>query len=244
MILFVHGVPDTPMMWGPLIDALGLQPNAYRALSLPGFGNTPPTGFAATKEAYADWLMDQIENAAAETGAPVHLVGHDWGALLALRAASLKPEHIASWCVSNALVEPGYRWHTMARRWQTPLIGEFFMSQLTPKRMAAALEDAGMPKEMAEHEAAAVDKTMRQCILKLYRSAKAVQTEWHADLENLPRKGLVFWGADDPYVPLDTATRFCAAHDVALHVEEGAGHWAVVERAGELAGKLRELWGS
>ena len=87
MILFVHGVPDTPALWNPLIAALGLKPGDYLAPALPGFGTEKPAGFRSTKDEYAAWLVAQMEAA----GGPVHIVGHDWGALLTLRAASLRP---------------------------------------------------------------------------------------------------------------------------------------------------------
>ena len=102
MIVFVHGVPDTPALWGAAIDALGLQAGDYIAPALPGFGVPVPDGFTRTKDAYADWLVRQIE----AVGTPVDLVGHDWGALLSLRAASLRPDLIRSWCVTNAVIDP------------------------------------------------------------------------------------------------------------------------------------------
>ena len=56
MIVFVHGVPDTPALWEPLIAALGLKPGEWLAPALPGFGRAVPAGFTCTKDAYADWL--------------------------------------------------------------------------------------------------------------------------------------------------------------------------------------------
>ena len=84
MILFVHGVPDTPFLWQPLIKALALKPDQWIAPALPGFGCPVPDGFKCTKDAYADWLIGQME----AVGEPVNIVGHDWGALLTLRACS------------------------------------------------------------------------------------------------------------------------------------------------------------
>jgi pimeloyl-ACP methyl ester carboxylesterase len=52
MILFVHGVPDTPASWRPLISTLGLGSGAYLAPALPGFGSSIPQGFSRTKDAY------------------------------------------------------------------------------------------------------------------------------------------------------------------------------------------------
>src|SRR3990167_7194800 len=90
MILFVHGVPDTPVLWQPLVKALGLQPDSYKALALPGFAAPLPAGFTSSKDAYAGWLVEQMES----VGEPVHIVGHDWGALLVLRAVCLRPDQI------------------------------------------------------------------------------------------------------------------------------------------------------
>ncbi|MCA8903882.1 MAG: alpha/beta hydrolase, partial [Hyphomonas sp.] len=74
MIVFIHGVPDTPALWAPLTGALGLQPADYSAPALPGFGTPLPAGFSCTKDAYAEHLVGHIE----ALGTKVHLVGHDW----------------------------------------------------------------------------------------------------------------------------------------------------------------------
>ena len=48
MKVFIHGVPDTPHLWKPLVAALGLQPSEYFAPALPGFGTPLPKGFSCT----------------------------------------------------------------------------------------------------------------------------------------------------------------------------------------------------
>jgi len=75
MIVLVHGVPETAALWDPLRSLL---PPATRAVALPGFGCPRPAGFAATPDAYAGWLIGELER----IGPPVDLVGHDWGAAL------------------------------------------------------------------------------------------------------------------------------------------------------------------
>lgn len=241
MIVFVHGVPDTPRLWKPLVAALSLQTDDYRAPALPGFGTPVPAGFACTKDAYADFLVGEIES----LGTPVHLIGHDWGALLALRAASLRPDLIRSWCVTNAVIDPDYRGHRTARMWATPLLGELVMLGMRNKaRLEAGLIQGGMPADLAKAEVPHVDKAMRQSILKLYRSAIGLRFSgpWVSDLERLPSPGQLFWGETDPFVDLSVAERFSKRHNVPLHVEQGAGHWACAERAEAFAGVLRALW--
>ncbi|WP_375209002.1 alpha/beta fold hydrolase [Hyphomonas jannaschiana] len=241
MKVFIHGVPDTPHLWKPLVAALGLQPYEYFAPALPGFGTPLPKGFACTKDAYADYLIGEIE----KLGQKIDLVGHDWGALLSLRIASLRPDLIRTWCVTNAVIDPDYRGHKTARMWATPLLGEFVMLNMRNKpRMEAALIQGGMPAGLAKEEVPLIDKTMRQSILKLYRSAVGLRFsgDWVSDLANLPTPGQLFWGETDPYVDLSVAERFSKNHNVPLHIENGAGHWACAERADAFAAVLKALW--
>ena len=244
LALFIHGVPDTPAMWRPLIEALDLADGEAVAPALPGFGCALPPGFRPTKDTYAAWLIAEAEQAVARHGGPVHLVGHDWGALLSLRAASLRPDLFASWAVSDAVIDPAYRGHRMAKLWATPIVGEVVMWLARKPALAKALADQGLPEELARHEADAFDATMRSSILTLYRSAVGLRFSgpWVEDLARLPANGLVIWGETDPYVPLETAQRFCTKRAVPLHVEQDAGHWALVERPQEVAARLRRHW--
>ena len=170
------------------------------------------------------------------------MVGHDWGALITVRAASRRPDLINSWCASNALPHPDYQWHRMAKLWQTPVIGELVMMFSNRKKLADALNEAGMPAEMAAKEASHWNRTMRSSILKLYRSARHAGDEWWDELENLPKQGLVFWGEDDPFVPLWVAEKFCDHTGADLIRQPKTGHWSVVERAEELAQALQTHW--
>jgi pimeloyl-ACP methyl ester carboxylesterase len=241
MILFVHGVPDTPILWQPLVKALGLQPDSYKALALPGFAAPLPAGFTCTKDAYAGWLVGQME----AVGEPVHIVGHDWGALLVLRAVCLRPDLVSSWCGTNAVIDPEYNGHRTARMWATPLLGELVMLGMRNKvRLEAGLIEGGMPASLAREEISHIDLTMRQSILKLYRSAVGLRFrgEWVDDLAKLPKRGQLFWGETDPFVQLSVAERFSKQWNVPLHVAQGAGHWACHERAEEFAGLLAAHW--
>ena len=49
--LFLHGVPDSPAVWRPLLDALDLGDAPVAAPALPGFTAPLPAYFPATKEA-------------------------------------------------------------------------------------------------------------------------------------------------------------------------------------------------
>lgn len=244
--LFLHGVPDSPAIWRPLLAALDLGDTPLAVPALPGFTGPLPKGFAATKEAYADWAVGEAAALAAVHG-PIDIVGHDWGALIAQRVAMLRPDLIRSWAVSNAVIDPDYRGHRIARIWNTPILGEIFMALSAPGKLADGLAGQGMPADIAREEAAQwANKDKRRAILRLYRSAHGLsfQHDWARDIGKLPRRGALIWGANDPYVDLSVAQRFAANNDVPLAVIADAGHWAIAERPADVAAALRAFWGT
>lgn len=242
--LFLHGVPDSPAIWRPLLAALDLGDTPVAVPALPGFTGPLPAGFAATKEAYADWAVGQAEGLFAAHG-PIDIVGHDWGALIAQRTAMLRPDLIRSWAVSNAVIDPDYRGHRIARIWNTPILGEIFMALSKPAALAKGLAGQGMPADIAQEEAGQwANKDKRRAILKLYRSAKGLSFDhdWARDIDKLPANGALVWGESDPYVELAVAQRFAKRSATPLTVIEGAGHWAIAERPAEVAAALHRFW--
>ena len=242
--LFLHGVPDSPAIWRPLLAALDLDDVPVAVPALPGFTGPLPAGFPATKEAYADWAVGEAEALFAAHG-PIDIVGHDWGALIAQRVAMLRPDLIRSWVVSNAVIDPDYRGHRIARIWNTPILGEIFMALSRPAALARGLAGQGMPPDIAAEEAAQwANRDKRRAILRLYRSAKGLSFEhdWARDIGRLPAKGALIWGANDPYVELAVAERFAARTGAPLTVIDGAGHWAIAERPAQVAAALTRFW--
>ncbi|WP_194955131.1 alpha/beta fold hydrolase [Sphingopyxis solisilvae] len=242
--LFLHGVPDSPAIWGPVLTALSLGDAPVAVPALPGFTGPLPAGFPATKEAYADWAVGQAADLFAAHG-PIDIIGHDWGALIAQRVAMLHPDLVRSWAISNAVIDPDYRGHRVARIWNTPVLGELFMALSKPAKLAEGLAAQGMPTAIAAEEAEQWrNKDKRRAILKLYRSAKGLSFEhdWARDIDKLPTQGALIWGADDPYVQLSVAQRFAANTGIPLTVIDGAGHWAIAERPAEVAAALHRFW--
>ena len=129
----VHGVPDTSTMWD------GLRSHLTRtdviAPDLPGFGAPVPDGFGATKEEYVDWVIAEIE----KVGEPVDLVGHDWGCIIVLRVASVRPDLLRTLAFGDGPIDRDYVWHDMAQLWQTPDVGEQVMEGFTPETIQVAL---------------------------------------------------------------------------------------------------------
>lgn len=242
--IFLHGVPDSPAIWAPLLAELALGDTPVAVPAMPGFTGPLPAGFAATKEAYADWAIGEVERLAAAHGL-VDLVGHDWGAIIVQRVAMLRPDLVRSWVLSNAVIDPDYRGHRVARIWNTPVLGELFMAVSGPKKLQQSLVEQGVPAAVAAQEATQwVSKDKRRAILKLYRSANGLNfgVDWAKNLETLKGPGALVWGEGDPYVDIAVAERAAHRHGVALHKIAGAGHWAIAERPAEVAAALKAFW--
>src|ERR1051325_8436825 len=112
--VLVHGVPETPSVWDPLLPALSRTDVV--TLQLPGFGCARPDGFGATKEEYVTWLTGELERIGRD--GTVGLVGHAWGGGFGVRLVSTRPELVRSW-VSDAagLAVDGFKWHDFAKLW-------------------------------------------------------------------------------------------------------------------------------
>ena len=229
-VVLVHGNPETPAVWAPLVDAWGRDDVV--CLNLPGFGCPRPTGFGATKEEYLAWLIAELEG----IGEPVHLIGHDWGGGLVGRLAMVRPDLLASWA-SDALglFHPRYVWHDAAQVWQTPVEGEALIAAMLDIPLAdraAGFAALGIPEPTATQLASSADAVMGECILALYRSAtQPAMIEWGAvAVAAAARPGLFLLATDDPYVGkgrgvLDTA----ASMGAEVAELAGLGHWWMLE---------------
>ena len=232
----VHGVPDTHRLWDRVRAHLSRKD--VLAPDLPGFGRDTPPGWTATKEAYVDWIVGEIEKA----GQPVDLVGHDWGSILVQRVVSLRPDLIRTWACGNGAVDREYVWHDMAQQWQTPDVGEMVMELMAGDAMVDGLVGGGVPADLAPDVVSHIDDRMKTCILALYRSAVNVGQEWEADVAKITRPGLVLWGHEDPFVAPQFAERLAARVRGRLHFFEGCGHFWPHERPKETAEVLERFW--
>ncbi len=242
--IFFHGVPDSPIIWSPVLNALGLDANTVTTPALPGFQDPHPKGFGGTKDDYADWAVGIVRDKF-EVSGPVDIVGHDWGALITQRVSMLVPEMIRSWVIASAVISPDYYGHRIARMWNTPIVGELLMAITSGNKIEKSLIGDGVPEAIAKEEAQHWRKPhMRRSILGLYRSANGLrfQRDWCQDLERSPSAGMFIWGEHDQFVPPSVASGFVERRGYPLTVIPDSGHFVLAEKPKEFASALRNFW--
>ena len=245
-VVLLHGNPETPAIWEPLIGELGRED--VHTPQLPGFGCAVPNHFNATKEEYVLWLIAQLEPIVYEHG-PVDFVGHDWGGGIGMRAITLRPHLFRTWaCDVLGLFHADYVWHDFAQIWQTPSAGEQYFEQMQATPVAdriAGYEAIGIPRPTADALAEAGDELMGRCILSLYRSAaQPAMKEWGEQLGPVATQpGLAIIAPNDPFVQSDSLGRAVAERlGASVHVLEGQGHWWMLGDPAAGAEMLRTFW--
>jgi pimeloyl-ACP methyl ester carboxylesterase len=239
MFVFVHGVPETFVIWDEVRAILDV---ASVALSMPGFGCDRPDGFAATKDAYVEWLVGELN----KIDEPVDLVGHDWGAGLTYRVATTQRVRLRSWSADVAnIMHPNYVWHDFAQIWQTPSDGEaFFAAQRlsSAQERASGLAMLGVPHDDAVSMSEANDETMAACILDLYRSATPNPfTDWGSEFKPTDAPGMVLCPSKDPFGDESKSREVAAMLGARHQLLDGLGHWWPLQAPGRGAKLLREF---
>jgi pimeloyl-ACP methyl ester carboxylesterase len=243
--VFVHGFPQTSRIWDRLRDALDRD---SIALSLPGFGTARPAGFTATRDAYAEWLLDGLKG----LDGPIDIVGHDVGALLTMRVVTAFDVDVRSFVVDVAdIFHPNFVWPERVHKLQTPGVGEEMMKAMreaAPEEQdstATRLSSGGVPPDEARAIGSAHDETMSRSILDFYRSAiPNVSVGWWDDVIGAPAaRGLVLLLPDPPEheaMSLEVA-RVLGAETSRL---EGLNHCWMAEAPEVVAPVLERFWAS
>ncbi len=228
-VLFVHGNPGSSSDWTALLDAVGTVGRAV-AFDMPGFGKAhAPASFGFDVQSYADF----IELARAELGIErMHLVLHDFGGPFGLYWGLAHPERWASVTLMNVGVMPGYEWHSLAKRWRTPVLGELlhaFIPRAAWRREMQKNNPKGLPPEFVDKMYDDYDRETRRTVLRLYRNTPdpgQTASELGEAIAALHIPALVIWGAADPFLGIEYAERqreFFDVEEVAVLPE--SGHW-------------------
>lgn len=231
-VVFVHGNPDSGSDWMPLMSRVARFATVV-APDLPGFGSADARRDADYSiYSYGRFLGGVIDELGLRR---VHLVAHDFGGPFAAVWAADHPQQVASVTFVNTGVLLDYRWHRMARLWQTPVLGELSMRLLTRSSVAAVLarENPGLDAEWVDVIAGhLLPAKTRRAVLRLYRSVRSGDMDQlSARLRQRDHDALVIFGDADAYIPVQQA--HLQAHTfprAEIRVLPGVGHWCWLER--------------
>ncbi|HTU78624.1 MAG TPA: alpha/beta hydrolase [Solirubrobacteraceae bacterium] len=228
-VVFVHGNPGSGSDWSALVDATGAFARAV-AFDMPGFGQADkPRSFDYQVSGYARFIQGALDELAIER---VHLVLHDFGGPFGLLWGLQHPDAWASVVLINVGIMPGYEWHSMAKRWRTPLLGELVQAWIPRaawRRAMARANPKGLPAQFVEKMYDDYDRATRRTVLKLYRATPdpgATAAQLAPAISALHKPALVVWGAKDPFIGVRYAERqreFFDVRDVVILPD--SGHW-------------------
>ena len=247
-VLLLHGVPETSSCWRDVAPRLAAGRQVL-APDLPGLGGSTFAGPYDVGTLVAQ-LAALIE---AEATVPVDVVGHDWGGVLALGLAGLRPDLVRRLVVVNAPFRSGPPLHRAVHLplFALPVVPEAAF-RLAGRRAVDVMLRAGWrseppldPELRAEYEAAYAGGPRVAAMLGYYRSAvrprRGALRPGSALAAGLPpvdvERALVLWGALDPVLPI--ATGEAVVRDLGPGTEmttiPGAGHFVLEEAPDEVS---------
>ncbi len=240
-ILYLHGSPDTGEMWSPLIKQVGDQ-FRHLAMDIPGFGgSTMPDDFSLTLDNMADFICESL--GALQVTEPVILVMADFGAHYGLAFAVKYPDKVRGMAITNTNFFRDYQWHSFAKLYRVPLMGEILMASSSKKMISNTLKNfaPALPADYVEQSYATgfgSPKT-RKAILRMYRSRSSSDfAGWDDKLLALMKQkpAIVLWGDRDPFITPTFADRFVGAQ---VHHFADYSHWLPLETPEKYADKLK-----
>ncbi|WP_139981409.1 alpha/beta fold hydrolase [Nocardioides litoris] len=157
VVVLLHGFPERATSWrhvAPLLHGHG-----YRTLALDQRGYSPRARPRRRRDYKVDQLVEDVVALVDRVGGPVHLVGHDWGAVVGWSVTGKRPDLVRTW---TAVSVPHPRAFLRSFTSSTQALKSYYMllfnipglpellARRSPDRMVAYLRRAGMTAEEGE----------------------------------------------------------------------------------------------
>ncbi|KAI4186869.1 MAG: hypothetical protein L6R41_003195 [Letrouitia leprolyta] len=261
-LIFIHGTPWSSQVWHTYALPLSRYFHVY-LFDNPGFGESPlgkPTAHAAktaSKEVLLDAdLAQQSEAFAAlylswekewKEGQKAHVIAHDHGGLMSLRAFLLHGCEYQSLCLIDVVAigpfgQPLFKLVAANEDVFLSLTGPVFEGVVESYiRDAAHKELSKAVMEMLKRPWIESEEGrkgfVRQMVQANSRSTEEVEGRYCEVGEKIPVK--VIWGKEDKWIPVETAERLKEKlHAKEVAVIEGAGHLIMYDQEGKLGIEL------
>ncbi|WP_409299887.1 alpha/beta fold hydrolase [Peribacillus sp. SCS-155] len=243
-VLFLHGVPETSLIWKEILPAIAA--NGFRTIApdLPGFGNSDCFDEISTWDRYEQFISEFTEMLGLEQ---LHLVVHDWGGLIGLSWTCENLDRVLSLIISDTTISDEYKWHKLAQIWRTPGAGEQLMKQIadwdafrTGMQPAVPFADTATLWDFFQ-----VFRTPESSsvVLQLYRSATMAKvTQYKGKLSSFKQPVSIIWGESDSYIPVEFAFKLKkeSLPQADIHLIKNAGHFIHLEQPDKVKSLLSQ----
>ena len=245
LVLLLHGFPDFWYGWRRQIAALAEAGFRVVAPDLRGYNLSERP--ARVEDYRRDLLADDVAALVAALGAPrAHVVGHDWGGVIAWHLAVRHPAVIDRLAILNAphparMRELLRRPAQATRSWYVA----FFQLPALPERLLAAggrrllhrtwarmhlAPGAFTDRDHAAYDAAFAGPGAIAAALAYYRALRHTGVRIPAERRRIPHPTLVLWGERDPALVPDNAEGLERwVPDVRVVRVPEAGHWVMAD---------------
>ncbi|GAA4727041.1 alpha/beta hydrolase [Isoptericola chiayiensis] len=233
-LVFCHGTPWSSWLWAPYARALA-EDFTVHLWDMPGYGASSQhrehdVHLGVQGEVFADLLQHWADLRGGAGSWEPHVVAHDYGGAVSLRAALLHGARYRSLCLVDVVA---------LRPWGSPfftLVGEHadVFAALPAAVHRGALEAyvrgaAHRPLRAEDLEALVAPWLDEQGRAAFYRQVAQADERWTAQVEpllgDLAMPVHVVWGAEDAWIPVDRARRLTEAIPGSrLTVVPDAGH--------------------
>ncbi|HUR23060.1 MAG TPA: alpha/beta hydrolase [Acidimicrobiales bacterium] len=244
IVLLLHGFPQSAAMWQPQLEALAGA--GYRAVAFDQRGYSPGARPTEVDQYRVGHLVDDALAVAGPE--PFHVVGHDWGAVVAWHLAAKHPERLRTLTAlsvphplafATALASPG-----SDQRAQSSYVGFFRMTDVAEETLLGGglemmLKASAYPLDIGERVAAMSRPGALTGALNWYR---AINFDVVRNVHGITVPTLYIWSTGDVALARE------GAEATARHVEgpyrfevlQGVSHWIPEEVPEELNRLLLE----
>jgi pimeloyl-ACP methyl ester carboxylesterase len=241
-VVLCHGTPWSSRLWAPIAGALADDYTTY-LWDMPGYGeSSKDPDHRVSLDIQGELLHDLLEHW--ELDAP-HVIAHDYGGAVALRAHLLNGSRFASLALVDvvALAPWGSDFFRLVRDHVEvftaipPAIHEGIA-----RAYVAGASHTGLTAEQSDMLVSPwLDETGQSAF---YRQMAQADERYTDEVEPLypaiDLPVLVVWGTEDTWIPVDRAHRLAGLIPGArLKLIENAGHLIQLDRPGELEEVLR-----
>jgi pimeloyl-ACP methyl ester carboxylesterase len=240
-VVLCHGTPWSSRLWAPFAQALSAEFTTY-LWDMPGYGeSSKEAGHPVSLDAQGELLHDLLEHW--DLAAP-HVLAHDYGGAVALRAHLLHGSRFASLALVDvvALAPWGSDFFRLVREHSDVFMAlPSAVHEGALRAYVAGASHRGLTPDQADMLAAPwLGETGQAAFYRQIAEADQAYTDEIEPLyPTLELPVLVLWGSDDTWIPVDRGHRLAELIPGAeLRVLDDAGHLVQLDQPVELATTL------